>query len=315
MASTPSLSHNSLSARPILGGNSQHHSLLRFGYPDLGIRKALVLEWSTLEIDRGADLGPHLADRRAESAGAAIGDRMKEPAITCLNDDVENHFFGDGIADLDGAPGNRLAFTGELGRAEGSAMNAVAAGAAADRHDPIARHDLFVRHSTGQHADGPAKHQGIGQVPRVDSQRAVDRGNAHSVSVITNAGDDPLEYAPGMKHTGGHLVWGQIRRRHTEYIGVADRLGPEPRPERIANHAPEPCIRAAIGIDGRRMIVRLNLEADVVRVIKPDHPGVVAEDAHEPVAAQFTRRAEDCLLEQVVNRSALERNATPQRFV
>ena len=47
-------------------------------------------------------------------------------------------------------------------------------------------------------------------------------------------------------------------------------------------------------------------------VVEPDDAGVVAEDAHEPVAAELVGRAEDRLLEQVVNRPPLEGDPAPQ---
>ena len=33
--------------------------------------------------------GAHLADRRAEAAGAAVGDGVKQPLVACLKDHVE----------------------------------------------------------------------------------------------------------------------------------------------------------------------------------------------------------------------------------
>ena len=103
VASTPSLSHKLLERRPFLGRDGQDHPLLGLGDPDLGIREPLVLERRSLEIDLGAELGPHLADRRAEAAGAAVGDRVKEPSVAGLDDHVEHHLLGDRVADLDGA--------------------------------------------------------------------------------------------------------------------------------------------------------------------------------------------------------------------
>ena len=52
--------------------------------------------------------------------------------------------------------------------------------------------------------------------------------------------------------------------------------------------------------------MRLDLEADVVLVVEPDHAGVVGEDAHQPVEVQVAGGLEDRLLEQVVDDLALE---------
>ena len=52
-----------------------------------------------------------------------------------------------------------------------------------------------------------------------------------------------------------------------------------------------------------------------IRVVEPDDAGVVAEDAHQPVACQLARRAEDRLLEQVVDRPPLEGDPPFKRLV
>jgi len=48
--------------------------------------------------------------------GAAIGDGRIKSAIPCGQQHVGEHFFGDGIADLDRATGDGLAFVREFGR-------------------------------------------------------------------------------------------------------------------------------------------------------------------------------------------------------
>ena len=63
------------------------------------------------------------------------------------------------------------------------------------------------------------------------------------------------------------------------------------------------------------MVVRLDLEADVVLVVEPNDAGVVAEDADQPVAAQLLGRGEDRLLEQVVDRPPLELDPPSQGLV
>ena len=67
------------------------------------------LSGARLELDLGAELRAHLADRRAEAAGAAVGDGAEEPPVARLDDHVEHHLLGDGVADLDGAARDALA--------------------------------------------------------------------------------------------------------------------------------------------------------------------------------------------------------------
>ena len=104
-------------------------------------------------------------------------------------------------------------------------------------------------------------------------------------------------------------------RGHAKDIRVADRLRPESGPQRVADHAAQASVRTAVRIDGRRVVVGLDLEADVVFLIESDDPGVIAEDAHQPVAGQFPRGAEDRLLQEVVDRPALERDSPLQGLV
>ncbi len=189
-------------------------------------------------------------------------------------------------------------------------MDAVAAGPAADRDDPVARLDLLVGHAAGQDADCAAEHQRIGQVARVDGQRAVDRGDPHAVAVVADAGDDPLRARAGggarrRERRPERSSGGATQKTSVLQIGLAP--SPVPRASRIT--PPKPGVGAAVGIDRRGMVVGLDLEADVVLVVKPDHAGVVAEDADQPVAVELVGRAKDRLLEQVVDRFALERRS------
>ena len=149
-------------------------------------------------------------------------------------------------------------------------MDAVAAGPAADRDDPVAGLDLLRRHAAREHADGAAEDQRVGEVAGVDGQGAVDRGDAHPVAVVAHAGDDALEHALGVEHAGGKLLGGQVGRRDAEDVGVADRLGAQAGAQRVADHAAEAGVGAAVGVDRRGVVVRLDLEADVVLVVEPD---------------------------------------------
>ncbi len=299
----------------MFGGDGQDHPLLRLGDPDLGVRQALVLERGAVEVDLGAKVLAHLADGRAEAPRAAVGDRAEQAPVAHLEDDVEDHLLGDRVADLDGAPGDGLALAGQLGRAERGAVDAVAAGPASDRDDPVARLDALARHPPRQDADRTAEDQGVGQVAAVDDQGAVDGWDAHPVAVVAHPRDDPAEHPLRVQHARGQVAGREVRGRDAEDVGVADRLGPQPGPHRVADHAPEARVGAAVGVDRRGVVVRLDLEADVVLVVEPDHPGVVGEDAHQPVEVQVARGLEDRLLEQVVDDLALELDPAAERLV
>ena len=169
----------------------------------------------------------------------------------------------------------------------------------------------FARHPAGDHADGPAKDQGIGQVGRMADQRAVDGRDAHPIAVVADPGDDPLEDSFRVQHAARQRVArGPGRAGDAEDVRIADRLGPEAGAERVADHAAEPGVGPAVRVDRRGVVVGLDLEADVEIVVEPDDPGVVGEDADQPVAPISLGRAEDRLLEQVVDDPPFELDPT-----
>src|SRR5206468_3437237 len=82
-------------------------------------------------------------------------------------------------------------------------------------------------------------------------------------------------------------------------------------------------VRAAVRFDGRGVIVRLDLEADVVLVVEAYDAGIVLENAHAPIlgpetATNLLRGSENGLLQQIVDASpgrSLEIDLTFQRLV
>ena len=108
VASTPSERHSAAELVPLLGRHGQHHPLLGFGDPDLGVREPLVLQRRPIEPHLGADLLAHLADGAREPAGAAVGDGVIQPAVAGLQQHVEHHLLGDRVADLHGPARERF---------------------------------------------------------------------------------------------------------------------------------------------------------------------------------------------------------------
>ena len=136
VASTSRSRASSRKAGELRRRDRQRHPLLRLGDQHLPRRQPLVLERRAREVEPGAARLPgHLADRGGEAAGAVVGDRRVEPGLARLEQEVEHHLLGDGVADLD-----RLhrALLVELRRGEGGAVDAVLADAAADHDDAVA---------------------------------------------------------------------------------------------------------------------------------------------------------------------------------
>jgi hypothetical protein len=125
--------------------------------------------------------------------------------------------------------------------------------------------------------------QGVAQVSRVEVDRPVDRRDAHPVAVVAHPGDHAFHDAAGMEHAGRQVLVRRVGRGKAEHVGVADRSGAHARAHRVADHAPDAGVGPAVRLQGRGVVVRLDLEHDVVLVVEPDHPGVVLEHAHAPI--------------------------------
>ena len=130
----------------------------------------------------------------------------------------------------------------------------------------------------GDKANGSAEDQGVAHIPVVKTDGPVHCRDAHLVAVIANPAHDPLHHPPGMQCPRRKLSERIIRTRETEDIRVRHRLGREPRAQDIADHAADPGVSAAERLQGRRVVMRLDLETDVILVIELDDPGIVMKD-------------------------------------
>ena len=124
--------------------------------------------------------------------------------------------------------------------------------------------DLLFRLAARQQTHRSAEDQRIGEIAGVNGQGAIDRGNAHAIAVVAHPGNDSLQDAPGVKRAGGKLVQRQVGPSHAEDVGVANRLCAEPGAQCVADHAAQPRVGAAVGVDRRGVIMRFDLEANVV---------------------------------------------------
>src|SRR5260370_24684432 len=117
--------------------NGQHHTLLRFREPDFPGGQSLIFEWGTFKFDASAGLRRHLANRRGETASAAVGDGRVELAVTRLDNHVGHLFFRDRRANLHSASGPCIDLAAHLARGEGCAVDAIAAGTTAQHNDAV----------------------------------------------------------------------------------------------------------------------------------------------------------------------------------
>ena len=90
-----------------------------------------------------------------------------------------------------------------------------------------------------------------------------------------------------MQHAPRHFLRSGVDRREAEHVGVQNRLGAEPGAEAVADDSADAGRRAAVRLQRRRVIVRLDLEADAVLLIELDHAGVVVEHRQAPRQVQL----------------------------
>src|SRR4029079_3870070 len=104
--------------------------------------------------------------------------------------------------------------------------------------------EASVRHD----ADAHRVHQRVGAVARGEVYLAANRGHAHAVAVVRDAGDDALEQV---------AVVGVVGRTEVQRVEHGD--GPRAHGEHVAEDAADPGGRALEGLDGAGMVVRLDL--------------------------------------------------------
>jgi hypothetical protein len=136
-----------------------------------------------------------------------------------------------------------------------------------------------------QHADAQRVDQRVAEVGRVEDRLAADVGQAEAVAVAADAGDDPGQHPVGVVG---------VERAEAQRVHDGDRAGAHR--EDVADDAADAGRGALVGLDVRRVVVRLDLEGDGVALADVDDAGVLA-DAGEHLAARGLLRELAELLE------------------
>ena len=179
------------------------------------------------------------------------------------------------VADLDAWPLRRTGVGERLRGQHRDAADAVAAGLRAIEDDLVAgsgrlrQVDLLVPH----HADAERVDQRVADIAGVEDRLAADVGQPEAVAVATDAGDDPRHHATG--------VLG-VERAEAQRVHHGDRTSAHR--EDVADDAADSGRGALIGLDVRRVVVRLDLERDGVPVTDVDDAGVLADADHQVLA-------------------------------
>ncbi len=141
----------------------------------------------------------HFTHRRRKTASTTVGDGGIETFISGFEYDFQDLFLLDGIADLDGAPGNIAGGDIHLHAGEGRTPKTVPPGSAADGDDEIAWFGRCPVAATRQEAQATAVDKGVGRVARMIVNGPVDGGNAHLVAIVLNAMDHAVGNATGVE--------------------------------------------------------------------------------------------------------------------
>src|SRR5437660_9102404 len=251
------------------------------------------------EFDARARLGPHFADSRGEAARATIRNRVIELTVAGLHNHVRDLLLGNRCADLDRAPRLRIKLAAHLARRERCAMHTVASCAATERHYLVPRLDRAWMTSLRQDTQAAAVDQRVINITGVIKDGPVHSGNAHLVAIIADAIDHAIGNALRRKDAGSQLVHRCVGRAEAEYIGTGNRLSRDAK--YVTNDAAHPRIGPAKRLYGRRMVMRLHLEREIVRGGKANDASVIAKGRDQPGRPDLFGCAHNIAFEQAIN--------------
>ena len=114
----------------------------------------------------------------------------------------------------------------------------------------------------------------------------VHRRNPHLVAIITDTAYYTLHDAFRMQRPGRKIFKRIIRLGKTENIRITNRLGTKPRAQSVANNTAHARIGATKRLKRRRMIMRLDLETNIVFIIKGNNPCIIVKHGNTPGLVQ-----------------------------
>ena len=174
-------------------------------------------------------------------------------------------------------------------------MDAIAPSAPAKQHHQIAGLHIARVAATRRNAHRAAEDQRVSPVARVEQHRAVHRRDAQLVAVVAHAGHHPSAGAGRVKLAGAKLIGGHVGHPEAEHIGVGDRAGRHAK--QIADHPADAGVGPAKRLKRARVVVGLNLDAQLIFVGEGDDPCVIDEGREYPgVARQWTVDGGRCYL-------------------
>src|SRR5215207_10046052 len=159
-------------------------------------------------------------------------------------------------------------------------MDAITPGAPPGDDDEVANAGLYGAPAARRKADRATEDEWIRHIPLVEQRRAVDRGDTHLVTVVGDAGHHARVDALRWQGSRRECLRRYIERTEAEDIRVGNWFGRDP--ENVAHNPAHPGIRTAERLQRAGMIVRFDLERDLMVTIEGDDPGVVSERREHP---------------------------------
>jgi hypothetical protein len=210
----------------------------------------------------------HLGERRRETGGAAVLQRLDQPALDELERGLDQLLAGEGIADLNRRTLVRVVLAELRAGEHRCAADPVAAGRRAVEDDVRAdRRRARARNSArGEEPDAHCVHEAVVPVGLVEDRLAADGRHAHAVSVCADAGDGAVEVVVGLG----------------EAQPVEDRDRPRTHRDDVAQDPSDSGCRSLERLDRGGMVVRLDLERHGLAVPDVDHAGVLTGALQDP---------------------------------
>ena len=261
MLELPAVEHR-LDGLEHLRTDDRDHPLLALGDHHLPRLHPLLAQRNAVEVDVDPEVGGHLGERRRDARGAAVLQRLDEARGHELHRRLDELLAGERIADL-----HRRALVGRrvvelLAREHGGAADAVAAGRRAVEDDEVARDGRLRPHEPvdGEQPDAHRVDEAVVAVGLVEDRLAADGRDADAVPVVADAAHGARE----------------VPVRLGEAQAVEERDGPRSHRDDVAQDPSDARRRTLERLDGRRVVVALDLERDREPVAEVEDAGVLA---------------------------------------
>ena len=256
----------------VLRFDDEEHALLGLGEHDLVGSHAVLAAGDAghVYLDAGAAPRGALHHGARESRRAEVLHSVEQPACGGFEAGLDEHLLQERVADLDGGAHLALFLEGAGGEA-GRAVDAVPAGGGAREQKERTGvrsggpHESSVR----QQANAHRINEGVAAVGGGEHRLASHVRHADAVAVAGDAGDDTLEEV---------AVARGVQRAEAQR--VQERDGARAHREDVADDAADARRGALVRLDGRWVVVRLDLEDDGEPAANVDNARVLLAGLH-----------------------------------